>query len=57
MGVHNGHGRLRLGKQGVLIPPWVRLFHNHLLIGVIGINMNSFLSVAWTMTEYDGTTQ
>lgn len=55
MGVHNSHGWLRLGKQGFFIPPWVGPNqHSH---SARPLTSPSFLSVAWTMTDYDGTTQ
>ena len=55
MGVHNSHGRLRLGKQGFFVPSWVGPNqHSH---SARPLTSPSFLSVAWTMTDYDGTTQ
>jgi hypothetical protein len=57
MGVYNSHGRLRLGQQGFLISTWVRLPHTLTRSTQLGFNISSFLSVAWTMTDYDGTTQ
>jgi hypothetical protein len=55
MGIYNRHGRLGLGQQGLLVPSWVCL--NQCMHTDTSLIIHSFLSVAWTMTDYDGTTQ
>lgn len=54
VGVYNGHRWLWLGQQRILILARVRQARK---IHLDPSNKTSFLSVAWTMTDYDGTTQ
>ncbi len=55
LGLYTYHGRLGMGQSRLLLFARVGvccLTGEHLLTNVF-----SFLSVAWTMTDYDGTTQ
>jgi hypothetical protein len=55
VGLWRIHGRFRMGQQGILFPAWVRISAQIIMNGAP--NISRFLSVAWTMTDYDGTTQ
>jgi hypothetical protein len=59
MGLYHRHGWLWLGQSGIFIPSWVRrLTHYYMKTKKSKLLIvRSFLSVAWTMTDYDGTTQ